>query len=47
MAKVKLSKDTEIDWNGKIKVLRAGVTYNLPAALAKKLKPAPKKSKKD
>ena len=46
MPKVKLKKDTEIEWNGKIKTLKGGVEYNLPANLAKSLKPAPKKEKK-
>jgi hypothetical protein len=38
--------DTEIEWNGKVKTLKAGVEYNLPADLAKKVKPAPVRKKK-
>jgi len=46
MPKVKLKKDTEIEWDGKVKILKGGVEYNLPADLAKALKPAPKAKKK-
>jgi hypothetical protein len=46
MAKVKVKTDTEIEWNGKVKTLKAGVEYNLPADLAKKVKPAPVRKKK-
>ena len=47
MPKVTLKKDTDIEWNGKIKTLKAGVEYILPASIAKGLKPAPKKAKKE
>ena len=46
MAKVKVKTDTEVESNGKVKTLKAGVEYNLPADLAKKLKPAPARRKK-
>ena len=46
MPKVTLKKDTDIEWNGKVKTLKAGVEYVLPKELANKLKPPASKASK-